>query len=375
MTAEEGWVNRLTLKRERGAINMSRHEKAMEILKKGTVIPATPLALDENRRFDEHQQRVLMRYYLDSGAGGIATAVHTTQFEIRKPEINLFETVLCVVADEIEKYENRTNRTVVRVAGVCGKTEQAVKEAELAKKYGYDAVLLSPGGLNDMPEAYLVERTKAVAAVIPVIGFYLQEKVGGRIFTYDYWTKICATDNVVAIKCASFNRYQTQEVVRAAAFSKRSEDITLYTGNDDNIVIDLLTKYRFTAADGTYKEKQFSGGLLGHWTLWTHNVVNMFERLTEAKKHDKIDVELLTLAAQVTDANSAFFDTANNFKGCIPGVHEVLRRQGLMKGTWCLDKNERLSPGQAEEIDRVCNAYPHLSDDDFVKENLSKWEY
>ena len=352
-----------------------RHEAALKILKEGTVIPATPLALDENRRFDEHGQRVLMRYYLDSGAGGIATAVHTTQFEIRKPEVNLFETVLGVVADEISAYEERTGRVVVRVAGVCGKTEQAVKEAKLAKDYGYDAVLLSPGGLNDMPEDYMIERTKAVTAIMPVIGFYLQEKVGGRIFSYDYWTKICAIDNVVAVKCASFNRYQTQEVVRAAAFSSRSSEITLYTGNDDNIVIDLLTKYKFTAADGTHIERGFSGGLLGHWTLWTHNVVEMFKRLKEAKQKDKIDAELLTLAAQVTDANSAFFDTAHNFKGCIPGVHEVLRRQGLMKGTWCLDENEVLSPGQAEEIDRVCKAYPQLTDDDFVKENLAKWDY
>lgn len=354
---------------------MDRHAKALEILKKGTVIPATPLALDDDGNFDAHGQRILMRYYLDSGAGGIATAVHTTQFEIRKPEVNLFETVLGIVAEEISAYEERTGKTIVRVAGVCGKTEQAAKEAELAKKYGYDAVLLSPGGLNDMPEEYMIERTKEVAAVMPVIGFYLQEKVGGRIFTYDYWTKVCAIENVVAIKCASFNRYQTQEVVRAAAFSARGNDITLYTGNDDNIVIDMLTKYRFTAEDGTKVEKEFSGGLLGHWTLWTNNVVKMFAMLKEAKQHDKIDAELLTLAAQVTDANSAFFDTANNFKGCIPGVHEVLRRQGLMKSIRCLDKNEVLSPGQAEEIDRVYKAYPHLNDDAFVKENLEKWDY
>ena len=352
---------------------MDRHQKALEILKKGTVIPATPLALDENRSFDENQQRILMRYYLDSGAGGIATAVHTTQFEIRKPEINLFEPVLKVVSNEIDKYEERTGRIIVRVAGACGKTEQAVSEAKLAKQYGYDAVLLSPGGLNDLSEEELIARTKAVAKVMPVIGFYLQEKVGGRIFTYDYWTKVCAIDNVAAIKCASFNRYQTQEVVRAAAFSKRSGEIALYTGNDDNIVIDLLTKYRFTADNGDIIEKSFSGGLLGHWTLWTHNVVHMFEKLMKEREQGKIDSALLTLAAQVTDANSAVFDTANNFKGCIPGVHEVLRRQGLMKGTWCLDENEVLSEGQAEEIERVCKSYPWLTDDGFVKENISKW--
>lgn len=352
---------------------MNRHEKALEILKKGTVIPATPLALDENRKFDEKQQRILMRYYLESGAGGIATAVHTTQFEIRKPEVNLFETVLKTVVDEIEKYEEQTGKTIVRVAGACGDAQQAVKEAKLAKEYGFDAILLSPGGLGHLSEEELVERTKAVASVMPVIGFYLQEKVGGRPFSYSYWEKICDIDNVVAIKCASFNRYQTLDVVRAAAFSRRSKEITLYTGNDDNIVIDLLTKYKFTASDGSVVEKEFSGGLLGHWTLWTNNVVGLFERVMEAKKHDKIDAELLTLATQVTDANAAFFDTAHAFKGCIPGVHEVLRRQGLMKGTWCIDENEVLSEGQAEEIERVSKAYPWLTDDAFVKANIDKW--
>ena len=222
---------------------MNRHEKALEILKNGTVIPATPLALTKDRKFDEAHQRLLTRYYLEAGAGGIATAVHTTQFTIRDPKINLFDTILKVVVDEIEKYENETGRTVVRVAGACGPKEQAVAEAKRAKEYGFDAILLSPGGLGHLSEAELIERTAAVAEVMPVIGFYLQEKVGGRHLSYDYWEKVCATENVVAIKCASFNRYQTIDVVRAAAFSKRCDDITLYTGNDDNIVIDLLTKF------------------------------------------------------------------------------------------------------------------------------------
>ncbi len=346
---------------------MNRHEKALEILRKGTVIPATPLALDKDRKFDEKHQRLLMKYYLESGAGGIATAVHTTQFTIRDPKIALFDTVLKVVKEEIDAYEERTGRVVVRVAGACGPKEQAVAEAKKAKEYGYDAVLLSPGGLNHLSEDELVERTKAVAEVMPVIGFYLQEKVGGRPFTYSYWEKVCAVENVVAIKCASFNRYQTLDVVRAAAFSKRANDITLYTGNDDNIVIDLLTKYEFKDENGNTVSKDFKGGLLGHWTLWTKKVVEMFEMLTEAKKQDKIDAKLLTLAAQVTDCNAAFFDTANAFAGCIPGVHEVLRRQGLLEGTWCLDEEEVLSPGQAEEITRIYEMYPHLSDDDFVK--------
>lgn len=354
---------------------MNRHDKAMEILKKGTVIPATPLALDENRCFDEKQQRVLMRYYLDCGVGGIATAVHTTQFEIRKPEINLLEPILKVVAEEFESYEEKTGKTIVRVAGVCGPKEQAVQEALLAKSYGYDAVLVSPGGLGHLTEEELIERTEAIAEVMPVIGFYLQEAVGGRPLSYDYWTKICAMDNVVAIKCASFNRYQTLDVVRAAACSDRCNDITLYTGNDDNIVVDLLTPYRIQTADGRVVEKGFEGGLLGHWTIWTHTVVELFEKIKEAKTKDTIDIELLTLAAKVTDANAAFFDTAHKFSGCIPGVHEVLRRQGLLKGIWCLNPQETLSPGQAEEIERVYKAYPELSDDTFVKENLDRWNY
>lgn len=352
---------------------MDRHVKALEILKKGTVIPATPLALDENRVFQEDKQRTLMRYYLDCGVGGIATCVHTTQFEIRDPEVNLFEPIMKLVVDEIEKYEEKTGKVIARICGVCGPTEQAVAEARLAKKYGYDAVLLSPGGLNAYSEDYMVERTKAVAAEMPVIGFYLQEAVGGRVFTYDYWSRVAAVDNVIAIKCASFNRYTTLDVVRAVACSPRKDEITLYTGNDDNIVVDLLTKYEFTTPDGKKVSKCFDGGLLGHWTLWTKKVVEMFERIMEEKKNDKIDASLLTLAAQVTDANAAFFDTAHKFAGCIPGVHEVLRRQGLMEGIWCLNPHEVLSEGQADEITRVTESYPWLHDNDFVKENLSKW--
>jgi dihydrodipicolinate synthase/N-acetylneuraminate lyase len=352
---------------------MDRHTKALEILHAGTVIPATPLALDENRCFDEDGQRLLMRYYLNSGVGGIATAVHTTQFEIRLPEYNLYDKILNVVKEEIDEYEKNTGNVIVRVAGVCGKTEQAVSEANKAKALGYDAVLLSPGGLGALSEDEMIERTKAVAAVMPVIGFYLQERVGGRAFTYDYWTKLCEVDNVVAIKAAPFNRYQTLDVVRAASLSSRKDKIALYTGNDDNIVVDLLTNYEFTKKDGTKVVNGFRGGLLGHWTLWSENVVKMFKMLMEAKKQDKIDAKLLTLAAQVTDCNAAFFDPANKFAGCIPGVHEVLRRQGLMKGTWCLNPDEVLSDGQADEITRIHDAYPHLNDDDFVKANIDSW--
>lgn len=352
---------------------MTRHELALKKLAEGTVIPATPLALTSERKLNEKGLRLLMNYYLNCGVGGIATAVHTTQFEIRKPEIALFEPVLKIVSEEIDRFESENDTVIVKVAGVCGPKEQAVAEARLAKKYGYDAVLLSPGGLNHLSEEELIERTKAVAAEIPVIGFYLQTAVGGRVFTYNYWEQVCAINNVVAIKCASFNRYTTLDVVRAAAMSERSDKITLYTGNDDNIVIDLLTNYSFDK-NGTRIVKGFEGGLLGHWSVWTHNVVEMFKMLKSAKGKSEIPAELLTLATQVTDANSAFFDTANGFKGCIAGLHEVLRRQGLMENILCLNPEETMSEGQAAEIDRVYKAYPNLNDDAFIKENLAAWK-
>lgn len=352
---------------------MDRHEKALEILKSGTVIPATPLALDENRNFDEYSQRLLMKYYLNCGVGGIATAVHSTQFEIRDPEVQLFEPILKLVSDEIADFENKTGKVIVKVAGVCGKTEQAVKEAELAKKYGYDAVLLSPGGLNDLPENELIERTKAVAAVMPVIGFYLQTAVGGRRFSYNYWQQICEIPNVVAIKAAPFNRYMSLDVARAAALSSRSDEITLYTGNDDNIVIDLLTTYKFDV-DGKHYEKGFEGGLLGHWSVWTKRAVELFEKCKQEKGKDSISAEMLSLANAVTDSNAVLFDGANGFAGCIPGLHYVLKKQGLMKTLNCINPNEVLSCGQAEEIERIYDMYPSLVDDDFVKENIENWK-
>lgn len=352
---------------------MDRHLKALEILKSGTVIPATPLALDENRRFDEYSQRLLMKYYLNCGVGGIATAVHSTQFEIRDPEVNLFEPILKLVSDEIDAFENKTGRVIVKVAGVCGKTEQAVKEATLAKKYGYDAVLLSPGGLNSLSEDELVKRTKAVAEVMPVIGFYLQTAVGGRHFSFEYWQKICEIPNVVAIKAAPFNRYMSLDIARAAALSTRSDEITLYTGNDDNIVIDLLTTYKFDV-NGKRYEKGFEGGLLGHWSVWTKRAVELFERCKNEKTNGTISSEMLTLANAVTDSNAVLFDGANAFAGCIPGLHYVLKKQGLMKSLNCINPNEVLSPGQDTEIERIYAMYPNLVDDDFVKENIESWK-
>jgi len=351
---------------------MNRHETALLKLKNGTVIPANPLVLNDKRKMDERLQRVLTRYYLAAGAGGLAVAVHTTQFAIRDPKIGLFEPILRIAAEEIDAFEKTSGKTIVKVAGVCGPISQAVNEAEAVRKLGYDAVLLSPGGLNELTEDQMIDRTKEVASILPVVGFYLQPSVGGRQFTFEYWQRMCEIDNVVAIKCASFNRYQTLDVVRAVSTSSRADKIALYTGNDDNIVIDLLTTYRFIYNGRSY-ERRFIGGMLGHWAVWTHNVVLRFEELKKAAREEAIPSELLTLAAEITDANSAFFDTSNNFTGCIAGIHEVLRRQGILKGIWCLDEHETLSPGQAEEIDRVYRSYPHLNDDQFITENLKNW--
>ncbi len=343
--------------------------KALEKLSEGIVIPALPLALDENRVFDEKTQRRLIRYYLEAGAGGIAVAVHTTQFEIRDPSINIFETLLKTAYDEIQKYEIRTGKTIVKISGVCGDSKQAVSEAQIAKKIGYDAVLLSPGGLSSHTEDMLVSRTKSVADVLPVIAFYLQVAVGGRKFSYSYWEQLCAIDNLVAIKIASFDRYLTLDALRAVAFSPRKNDITLYTGNDDNIIIDLLTEFSFRDKD-TVSTVSFKGGLLGHWAAWTSKAVEHLNLIKEQKKSNCVSKELLTLAAKVTDANSALFDTNHDFEGCIVGIHEVLFRQGLLKNLITLNPKEVLTSSQSTEIDRVYRMYPELNDDEFVTKFL-----
>lgn len=345
--------------------------EAKKMILDGAFIPAMPLVLNEKRELDENGQRRLIRYYLASGADGIAVAVHTTQFEIRDPKIGLFEEVLRVSMDEIEIYRKKTGREILAVAGACGLANQALKEAGLAKELGYDAVLLSPGGLGQLSEEELISRTRQVASVIDVIGFYLQPKVGGRIFSYGYWEALCGIEGVAAVKCAAFNRYLTIDVARAVAFSGR--EIALYTGNDDSIVIDLLTEYRFRDGEAV-RTVRTVGGLLGHWAVWTHTAVEMFRKIKRQIGKTAMEPEWLTLAAQITDANSAFFDTANGFAGCIAGIHEVLRRQGLMRGIWCLNPNETLSEGQKEAIDRVYKQYPHLNDDVFVTEFLQKEE-
>ncbi|GHU75790.1 dihydrodipicolinate synthetase [Clostridia bacterium] len=344
-----------------------------ERIQAGGVIPATPLVLDENRKLDEARQRRLLRYYLQAGVDGLAVGVHTTQFAIRDPHIALLEPVLRIASEEMEAFERRTGRTLIRIAGACGPTEQAEGEAALARSLGYDALLLSPSGLGTWTEEALLERTRRVAEISPVVGFYLQPSAGGRVLSYNYWTELCAVPGVAAIKCAGFDRYRMLDVARAIAMSGRAGQIALYTGNDDNIVADLLTTFVFSE-DGSERKVGVAGGLLGHWAVWTRRAVEIFIQARQAKESEAIPASLLTLAAQVTDANAAFFDVAHGFRGSIAGVHEVLRRQGLMRGIWCLDPNETLSLGQANEIDRIYRMYPHLNDDAFVEQFLRDYD-
>lgn len=339
----------------------------------GTVIPAMPLALDFNRRFDARYQSALTRYYIEAGVGGIAVGVHTTQFVIRDPTIRLFEPVLRHVSQVIDEYSANQDREIFKVAGVCGQTEQAVKEATFAVDHGYHAGLLSLAALANESHDRMLAHCREVAAVMPLIGFYLQPAVGGCRLPYRFWRQFAEIPNVIAVKMAPFNRYQTLDVVRAVCDAGREDAITLYTGNDDNIITDLLTEYRIVTDSGP-KSVRIRGGLLGHWSVWTRAAVQLLDEIhaTLAAGSD-IPAELLRRNVEVTDCNAALFDAANGFAGCIPGVHEVLRRQGLLRGTWCLDPNEVLSQGQAKEIDRVTRAYPHLNDDAFVRENIARW--
>lgn len=341
-------------------------------VKNGVVIPAMPLALNPDRSFDEKHQRALVRYYIDAGVGGIAVGVHSTQFKIREPEINLFEPVLRLVSSTIDAGCN-PKAGILKVAGICGKTKQAIKEAEFAVENGYHAGLLSLAAFahDDLPT--MIEHCQKVAGVMPLFGFYLQPSVGGRILPYGFWRKFAEIENVIAIKIAPFNRYQTFDVIRAVCDADRENDIALYTGNDDNIVIDLLTTYRIQTESGQ-KAVRIVGGLLGHWSVWTKSAVDLLAQIHElTENHSSISPQTLSLAQEITDANAVIFDAANNYHGCIPGIHEVLRRQGLFRGIWCLDKNEILSSGQAEQIDRIYRSYPHIHDDAFVRDNLERW--
>ncbi|MHA7111841.1 dihydrodipicolinate synthase family protein [Sunxiuqinia elliptica] len=346
-------------------------KEIIDILNQGTVIPALPLALNKDRELDVERQRLLMRYYLNAGAGGVAVAVHTTQFEIRLPKFNLFESVLEIAQEEFNRFVKRTQKPIIRLAGVIGNTQQAVCEAQTAKKYGYHAVLLSVAAFKEASNEEIIKHCRAVAAEMPVVGFYLQPAVGGRKLDVDFWREFARIDNVIAIKMAPFNRYQTLDVVRGVAESGRSYEIALYTGNDDNILVDLLSEYQTVVGDQVIR-KRVVGGLLGHWAVWTHSAVQLLEKVHSGQLNGDM-ASALALANQITDCNAAFFDVANNFQGCITGIHEVLRRQGLLEGIWTLNENEALSPGQKEEIDRVYEAYPHLNDDAFVKSHLESW--
>lgn len=342
----------------------------------GQVIPAHPLALTPDGAFDERHQRALTRYYHAAGAGGLAVGVHTTQFEIRRPEVGLLEPVLSLAAETARALDDDTHRSTVLVAGVCGATSQAVKEAGLAARLGYDAGLLAlpavEGGafLTDTSLERLLAHCRAVAAEIPLFGFYLQPAVGGRDLPIDFWRELLRLPRLVAIKVAPFDRYRTLEVARAVGESGRAEEVALYTGNDDHILLDLLTEVANPAGPARVS---FAGGLLGQWAVWTRTAVDHLERCRKERRDGRVSAETLTLAAQLTEANAAIFDAAHRFVGSVPGVHEVLRRQGLLASRRCLDPGLDLSPGQEAEIDRVQARYPHLTDDDFVARRLEGW--
>ena len=333
-----------------------------EILRKGVVIPAHPLALTAGRKLDERRQRALTRYYLAAGAGGVAVGVHTTQFAIHDPQVGLYRPVLELAMEELRSGD------AIRVAGIVGATGQALTEAQLARDLGYHAGLVSLAALPHATEGQLLEHVRAVAEAIPVFGFYLQPAVGGRILPFGFWRRLAEIENVVAIKIAPFNRYQTLDVVRAVVDSGRAGEIALYTGNDDSIIVDLLTPFRVGG-----RVLRIRGGLLGHWAVWTRTAVAQLRQIQAEAGGKTISREWLSLAQEITDVNAALFDAANGFHGCIAGIHEILRRQGLLEGRWCLDPREDLSPGQMEEIDRVRQAYPHLNDDAFVAEHLHEW--
>jgi dihydrodipicolinate synthase/N-acetylneuraminate lyase len=356
--------------------SVSIEQETRELLHHGVVIPAHPLALTGERKLDERHQVALTRYYCEAGAGGIAVGVHTTQFAIRDPQVGLFEPVLRLGVETARAYEQSSGRRLVKVAGVCGPTPQAVREAALARELGYTAGLLSLSAWREAALTELIAHCRRVAEVIPLFGFYLQPAVGGRLLDYQFWREFLEIENVVAIKVAPFNRYQTLDVARAVAESGRQTEVALYTGNDDNIVADLLTEFRISTAQRSdqVSSVHFAGGLLGHWAVWTKRAVELLDAVRQCRRSGGEGAfALLARAAEITDANAALFDVQNQFAGCIAGLHEVLRRQRLMAGRWCLSPQEDLSPGQLEEIERVIASYPHLNDDEFVAEHLERW--
>jgi dihydrodipicolinate synthase/N-acetylneuraminate lyase len=348
----------------------------------GQAIPALPLALSRSRRWDERRQRAVVRYYVEAGAGGLAVGVHSTQFAIRDPKVGLYEPVLSLAAETARHWLTQATpplplgnsgparnspRPFALIAGLCGRTAQACREAELATRHGYHAGLLSLGAWARDDDRAVLRHCRAVAREIPLVGFYLQPAVGGRVFSYDFWRAFAEIPQLVAIKIAPFHRYRTIDVVRAVLEAGR-DDVALYTGNDDNILADLLTPFEFAG-----RTRYIVGGLLGQWGVWTERAVALLEEVKHVRTAEAVAAGWLTRNAALTDANAALFDAANTFAGCLPGIHEVLRRQGLFATTACLDPHERLSPGQAREITRVAQAYPWLVDDAFVAKNLSRW--
>ncbi len=357
-------------------------DQVLSVLRRGVVIPAHPLALTAQRKLDERRQRALTRYYLAAGAGGVAVAVHTTQFVIREPSVGLLRPVLELAAAEVDRHARAGGAAAIRIAGICGETKQAVAEAQLARELDYDIGMVSLAAMKGCSLDEMVRHARTIAEVIPVMGFYLQPAVGGRVLPYAFWRRLAEIENLVAIKIAPFNRYWTLDVVRAIADSGRADQVALYTGNDDNIIPDLLTPWRINCGGRTVTLR-IVGGLLGHWAVWTRRAVEQLEAI-----HRLIDDQpeppdtpyagmtirdWLRLGVEITDTNAAFFDAANGFAGCIAGLHEILRRQGLFEGRWCVDPAEDLSPGQSDEIDRVCRAYPHLNDDAFVAAHRHTW--
>ncbi len=345
----------------------------VKMLRRGVVIPAHPLALNSQRKLDEQRQRALTRYYCTAGAGGVAVAVHTTQFEIRDKKVDLLQPVLELASQTVDEVAAKSGKEFIKIAGIIGKTEQAVKEAKLAAGLGYHLGLVSLGAWREGNNAQLLAHLRAISEIIPLFGFYLQPAVGGRVLDYRFWRRAVEIENLLAIKIAPFNRYYTLDVARAVWESGRTNEITLYTGNDDHIIFDLLSEFRFDQ-NPAKPAVTIAGGLLGHWAVWTQKAEQQLEEIKKMKQSGApIFGEITILANQVTDANAAIFDPVHRYAGCIPGIHEVLRRQGLLENRHTLNPQETLSPGQMAEIDRVYNDYPHLHDDDFVRRHLDEW--
>jgi dihydrodipicolinate synthase/N-acetylneuraminate lyase len=343
-------------------------------LQAGCVIPAHPLALTRSGKLDVPHQKALTRYYLDAGAGGLAVGVHTTQFALHDAKLGLYRPVLELAAQCAREHAEQSQQTPpILIAGILGPTAQAVQEAGTTRDLGYHLGLLSLTALAGKSTQELIDHARQVARVIPLMGFYLQPTISHMTLGTEFWRKFVQIPELQAIKIAPFSRYQTLDVLEAVAHSGRAEEIALYTGNDDTIITDLLTSYVFPVGSQTVTLR-FVGGLLGQWACWTQRAVELLQQTKDIHAQQaSIPAELMTLGAQLTRANQAIFDADNAFKGCIPGIHHVLKGQGLLHNVRTLDPQECLSPDQAERIDQVIHAYPHLTDDHFVEQHLERW--